>query len=105
MYTDCSGLVHYCYSEVAGIEIGTYTGNQYSQGTLVAEGSGTLDESLLQLGDLIFFDWKGGGVDHVDMYSGNGNCVGHGGPDAGPNVKALAPRIGASVYHWVRRHV
>jgi hypothetical protein len=105
--TDCSGLMYYTYQTVAGINIGTYTGNQYTQGTLVAETSGTLDESLLQPGDLVFFDWVGGRstVDHVDMYVGSGNVCGHGGPGKGPVVKALAPRVANAVKVIVRRHV
>jgi len=105
MYTDCSALVHYCYKEVTGIEIGTNTLTQYVKGADIAHGSGTLDESLLKLGDLIFFDWNGGRVDHVDMYKGNGETVGHGGPGNGPDVKTLAPRIAAATKYWVRRHV
>lgn len=107
MYTDCSALLNFCYQEVAGINIGTYTGDQYQRGTAVAQGSGTLDESLLLPGDLVFFDWSGGRstVDHVDMYIGNGNVCGHGGPDKGPDVEAMAPRIANAVKYYVRRHV
>jgi cell wall-associated NlpC family hydrolase len=57
------------------------------------------------LGDLIFFDWKGGGVDHVDMWMGGGMLIGHGGPDNGPDTYSCAPRISAAVKYWVRRHI
>jgi len=106
MYTDCSGLMYFAYQSVMGINIGTYTGNQWDKGTLVTQGSGTINESLLQPGDLVFFDWRGGRttVDHVDMYIGGGNVCGHGGPGNGPNTKPLAERVAGAVKYVVRRH-
>jgi len=106
-YTDCSALVHYAYAQVLGIEIGTYTGNQWNQGTLVVQGSKTIDENLLHPGDLIFLDWSGGRatVDHVEMYKGNSETIGHGGPGNGPTVKSLPAVINRAVKYVVRRHV
>lgn len=107
LYTDCSGLVYFAYQQVVGINIGTYTGNQYTQGTLVTEGSGTVDESLLRPGDLIFYNWPGGRttVDHVEMYIGGSQTCGHGGPGAGPTIKPLSGGIGRALNYFVRRHV
>jgi len=106
MYTDCSGLMYFAFQSVMGINIGTYTGNQWDKGTLVTQGSGTINEALLQPGDLVFFDWRGGRttVDHVDMYIGSCNVCGHGGPGSGPNTKPLAERVAGAVKYVVRRH-
>lgn len=108
MYTDCSGLMYYTFQSVMGINIGTYTGNQYDKGILVAQGNGSdgLDPSLLVPSDLVFFDWPGGRstVDHVDMYIGTGNICGHGGPGSGPNIKPLATSVARCLRYWVRRH-
>jgi cell wall-associated NlpC family hydrolase len=107
MYTDCSGLVYSCYLAVTGKNIGTWTGNQWNQGTKVTEGYGTIDESLLQPGDLVFFTWPGGSVsnyDHVEMYKGSGDTIGHGGPMNGPIVKSLATNVAGAYHVMVRRH-
>lgn len=107
MYTDCSGLVYSCYMSVMGKDIGTWTGNQWNQGTKVTEGYGTIDESLLQPGDLVFFTWPGGSVsnyDHVEMYKGSGDTIGHGGPMNGPVVKSLATNVAGAYHVMVRRH-
>lgn len=109
MYTDCSGLVYFAYKEVIGINIGTYTGNQYNQGDLVTQGNGpgaNIDQSLLQPGDLIFWNWSGGrNVDHVEMFIGNDQICGHGGPDPGPDIQTLS-EYGSRSLNWVvRRHL
>jgi len=106
MYTDCSALMYYTFQSVMGKNIGTYTGNQWDKGTLVAKGSNTVDESLLQPGDLIFYNWTGGRstVDHVEMYIGNAKTCGHGGPMNGPITKDLAGGISRALDYVVRRH-
>ena len=94
--TDCSALVRYAYLQVAGIEVGTWTGNQQDRGRIVVGldvQSAAEAERLLQKGDLVFFDWDGinvGYFDHVEMYIGNGQTIGHGGPGNGPTIKSLA---------------
>lgn len=107
MYTDCSGLMYWTFQQVAGIDIGTWTGSQVGHGTLVAKGSGTLDQSQLLPGDLVFYNWSRykSTYDHVDMFVGGGNVCGHGGPGSGPNTKTLAPRISAAHDYMVRRYV
>jgi cell wall-associated NlpC family hydrolase len=106
MYTDCSALVHTAFMEIMGKEIGTWTGNQWNQGVKVTEGFGGIDESLLQKGDLIFFDWSGSSpnYDHVEMYKGAGDTIGHGGPMKGPIVKNLAINVAGASHTMVRRH-
>ena len=93
--TDCSALVRYCYALVAKVETGTWTGDQQRYGRPVF---GTDQDNYqaalaaLQPGDLVFFDWDGQGVasmDHVEMYLGGGQTIGHGGPGYGPTIKSL----------------
>jgi cell wall-associated NlpC family hydrolase len=60
---DCSGLVTYVYAQL-GISLPHLAAAQYQLGTPVPE-------SLLQPGDLVFFD----GLNHVGVYIGNGQFV------------------------------
>ena len=95
--TDCSALLRFCYQQVIGpsFEIGTWTGAQQRYGRQVFgteqhDFTGAL--TLLQPGDLVFFDWDGADVanyDHVEMYLGDGQTIGHGGPGNGPTIKSL----------------
>lgn len=106
--TDCSGLVRYCLQKVIGKTIGTYTGAQYTQGQRVDSGSssGGYNTGKWQPGDLIYLDWVGRGrntVDHVEMYMGNGKCIGHGGPGKGPTIKELS-WLSANNY-YIQRHI
>jgi cell wall-associated NlpC family hydrolase len=93
-YTDCSGCVREAYIAGAGMTIGTWTGDEYQNGTVMgttldyAMGSGPQD------GDLIFLKWpnnpNGKVYDHVEMFSitqkgPNGEeILSHGGPGNGP---------------------
>lgn len=106
-YTDCSGLTAFAYRSVAGIDIGYYTGAQLGKGTLVLQGKGNIDESQLLLGDLILYNWRGGRdtVDHVEMYKGNSQVIGHGGPGKGPFVKTLQGMANNALNWYVRRYV
>lgn len=106
--TDCSGLVRYMIQKVLGKTIGTYTGAQYTQGTRIASGSsaGGYDTSLWQPGDLIYLDWIGRGrntVDHVEVYIGGNQTIGHGGPGKGPTIKELS-WLSANNYYIQRFH-
>ena len=56
---DCSGLTSYVYSQM-GISIPHQSAAQYSSGYAV-------DSSNLQAGDLVFFSYGGGGIDHVGI--------------------------------------
>lgn len=103
--TDCSGLVHRAYKDVTGLFVGTWTGDQHDRGRLVATGSGVPDVSSWKVGDLVFIDWSGGGIDHVEMYAGDGKVWGHGGPDNGPDLQNVNYMF-ANVHYWkVKRHL
>ena len=108
-FADCSGLVWYCYNQVAGIEIGTWTGQQVGNGRLIKEGSGALDTSDLLKGDLLFMNWSyhNPKFDHVEMYIGNNQLSGHGGdPYYGPTTKPDASAYASYGYDWqVRRYI
>lgn len=59
---DCSGLVHYAYSQI-GINLSRNSAAQFSNGYAV-------DASNLVPGDLVFFSYGGGAIDHVGMITG-----------------------------------
>lgn len=106
-YTDCSGLVRYAYQKVFGIEVGTYTVEQLGRGTRILQGSGSIDETKLRIGDLILYNWSGGrsSVDHVEMYIGNSQVCGHGGPGNGPTTKTLQGMATKALDWYVNRYV
>lgn len=105
--TDCSALVNYAYRSVVGINIGSYTvaQEQSSKSRVIwSNRSGTKysapPNSIMQVGDLVFYRWKpyygssrslaaeGYRVNHVEMYIGNNQTIGHGGnPRMGPVIK------------------
>jgi hypothetical protein len=65
---DCSGFVAASYMK-AGFDIGQYvSANQYANLPKVPVTD-------LRPGDLVFFDFDGGGIDHVEMYVGGGKVV------------------------------
>lgn len=87
--TDCSALIIAAYREVLGMNIGTYTGNMLTHGTVVFDESMESvgqAQSLLIPGDCVFFNWYGHNptYDHVELYAGSGNLWSHGGPGYGP---------------------
>ena len=108
--TDCSGIVYAAYRDVAHCDIGTWTGTQVEHGTSIF---GTEENSLnnavskLAPADLIFFTWSGHNptFDHVEMYIGGGQTIGHGGPGNGPTVKNLSPNWNAASEIVARRYV
>lgn len=108
-YTDCSGCVWYAYQQVCGLEIGTWTGTQLEHGRLIAEGSGDAPIDQLLPGDLCLVAWSGYGVNavgHVEMYIGNNQLSGHGGPGSGPYVKEDAAAYLRRPTYWnLRRYV
>jgi cell wall-associated NlpC family hydrolase len=64
---DCSGFTQYAYSK-AGINIPRRAIEQY-------EASIKMEESALKKGDLVFFNTRGYGVNHVGIYIGNGRFI------------------------------
>lgn len=65
---DCSGFVKYVYSHVAGVSLPRTSREQARQGT-------SIKSSQMRPGDLIFYTNRGGTVNHVAMYIGNGQIV------------------------------
>lgn len=70
---DCSGFVRYLYSEVTGVDIGTWTGHQEDVLELYQ-----VPMSEIQPGDLLF------GTGHVALYIGNGEIIHASNPKAYP---------------------
>lgn len=95
-YSDCSSTCAYCYRMVAGINTGGWTGAMLSHGAEVMKNTAG-DKGFLQRpevlaalkpGDLIIFG-RGNKTAHVEMYVGNGQLSGHGGPRNGPTRKDI----------------
>lgn len=109
-YTDCSGLVWYCYQQVLGVNVGTWTGDQQNYGTQIYyTTSNTIDESIMALGDLVFFDYNSytSSYDHVEMYIGNNEICGTGGPTGvpGPTIKNFENNVAYANRVEVRRYI
>lgn len=64
---DCSGLVGYVFRNALGVELPRVSRDMAKTGAMV-------DRSQLAAGDLVFFG-KGGSVDHVGIYVGEGQFV------------------------------
>ena len=64
---DCSGLVTMAYRS-QGVYLTHWSQAQYSEGTRVPV-------SQAQPGDLIFWNWDGGNIDHVAIYLGNNQII------------------------------
>ncbi len=72
---DCSGFTSYLFAR-AGYSLPRTAAGQYSVGTAVSQ-------SELQPGDLVFFAGGGNGIDHVGIYSGNGQMIHSSSPRSG----------------------
>lgn len=77
---DCSGFTMLVYRHF-GVSLTHYSVDQSREGTRISEED-------MQPGDLIFYA-KGGTINHVTMYIGNGKCVG-----------AQSRRAGIQVRNW-----
>lgn len=110
-YGDCSSTIWYAYQQVSGIDVGTWTGAMKDKGTKVASGyaSDELPVSEMQPADLVLIMWSGynADFDHVEMYMGNNELWGHGGPDNGPDSTTTDARAYTQyMYYWeVRRYL
>ena len=80
---DCSGFTMKVYQKF-GVQLDHYSVTQAEQGRRVSSDD-------MQPGDLIFYA-KGGTINHVTMYIGNGKCVG-----------AQSERAGIQVRSWTYR--
>lgn len=111
--TDCSGLAAAAYRIVAGLDIGTYTDNEINTGSAVFgtdENSVNRAQSLLQPGDLVFYQWRGhdGGPywDHVEVYAGSGQLWSQSGdPLYGPKLVNFADEWGQANLIAARRYI
>ena len=110
-YGDCSSTVWFAYQQVAGIDVGTWTGAMAGKGTKIASGySGdNLPIEDMEPADLVLIMWNGwnGSFDHVELYIGNNELWGHGGPDYGPDQTTTDARnYPRYMYYWeVRRYL
>lgn len=110
-YGDCSSTVWFAYQQVAGIDVGTWTGAMAGKGTKIASGySGdNLPIEDMEPADLVLIMWNGWNVsfDHVELYMGNNELWGHGGPDYGPDQTTTDARnYPRYMYYWeVRRYL
>jgi cell wall-associated NlpC family hydrolase len=66
---DCSGLVGYVYRTTLGIELPRISRDMANVGELIR------DRDSLRQGDLVFFSRRGGRVDHVGIYLGDGQFL------------------------------
>lgn len=110
-YGDCSSTVWFAYQQVAGVDVGTWTGAMAGKGMKIASGySGdNLPIEDMKPADLVLIMWNGwnGSFDHVELYMGNNELWGHGGPDYGPDQTTTDARnYPRYMYYWeVRRYL
>jgi hypothetical protein len=110
-YGDCSSTVWFAYQQVAGIDVGTWTGAMAGKGTKIASGySGdNLPIEDMKPADLVLIMWNGwnSSFDHVELYMGNNELWGHSGPDYGPDQTTTDARnYPRYMYYWeVRRYL
>lgn len=110
-YGDCSSTVWFAYQQVAGIDVGAWTGAMAGKGTKIASGySGdNLPIEDMEPADLVLIMWNGwnSSFDHVELYMGNNELWGHGGPDYGPDQTTTDARnYPRYMYYWeVRRYL
>ena len=110
-YGDCSSTVWFAYQQVAGIDVGTWTGAMAGKGTKIASGySGdNLPIEDMEPADLVLIMWNGwnSSFDHVELYMGNNELWGHGGADYGPDQTTTDARnYPRYMYYWeVRRYL
>lgn len=88
---DCSGLVGYVFRNTLGIELPRISREMANVGELIS------DRDALAEGDLVFFSRKGGRVDHVGIYLGNGQFL-HS-PRTGKDVEVASLTSG----YWSQR--
>ena len=108
-YSDCSSFCWKMYERFFGIYVGSWTGEQVTKGTQVVQSSGgaynkvsASEMALLKPGDLLFYG--GGSAQHVEMYIGNGQQLGHG-SGMGPTLKNTLEYSHAAGFYQARRYV
>lgn len=93
---DCSSTVSWAYKKVLGdaADPGDWSG-AYPESPNTYTVTEQLDPSVMQPGDAIVYNG------HVEMYAGNNQMIGHGGPGKGPTTKPLSDKKGR--FRMVRR--
>jgi len=110
-FGDCSSVVWAAYFLVTGINVGTWTGDQIHNGTLIDSGDyGSTNIANLKPADLLLIDWDGAhsftSAGHVEMFVGNNQLCGHGGPGKGPTIKNGVNSYIANCPNWqIRRYL
>lgn len=69
---DCSGLTYWAYRKAGFSWARTTAQGQYDYGV---DRHLTVSTRELRPGDLIFFNWDGGEIDHVGIYAGNNKMI------------------------------
>lgn len=87
---DCSGLVSYVFKTALGIDLPRVSRD-------MARAGERIERAQLDPGDLVFFALRGGRIDHVGIYVGNGRFL-HA-PSTGRDVTVSALDAG----YWGRR--
>ena len=105
-YSDCSSFCWKMYERYFGIYVGSWTGEQVDRGTRVLTGNGYMVTSdnlaYLKPGDLLFYG--GGDAQHVEMYIGNNQQLGHG-SGMGPTLKTTTQYRHNAGFYQARRYV
>ncbi|WP_233875028.1 C40 family peptidase [Paraburkholderia adhaesiva] len=65
---DCSGFVRYVLRKADSLHVGRTAASMAAEGQTVSEGD-------LRMGDLVFFDTRGGRFSHVGIYLGRGRFI------------------------------
>ncbi|MCC7248779.1 MAG: C40 family peptidase [Lysobacter sp.] len=91
---DCSGLVGYVYRSTLGIELPRISRDMANVGELIR------DRNDLRQGDLVFFSRRGGRVDHVGLYLGEGKFL-HA-PRTGKDVEISTLATGYWSNHFMK---
>lgn len=92
---DCSGFVKYVFNKF-NLNLNRTAASQYSHGIAISKEE-------LQIGDLVFFA-AGKSIDHVGIYSGDGNFIHSSSPRSGGVIySALSESYYARTYVGARR--
>lgn len=87
---DCSSTVQWAYRKITGKDIGSWTGAQETNSNTKfidqPHNTRAFNENKLQLGDILLYGNNAN--DHVEMYAGNGQVIGHG-SGKGPKVRSM----------------
>lgn len=108
-FGDCSSTIYRAYMDTSGINPGTWTGDMYNRGTaVIPRGRGAMSaaqQAMLKPGDVIVMSWGGGypHTDHVEMFVGPGQTIGHGGDGPGPHINNIS-MLSGTAWWTVRRH-